>query len=97
MVHQSLVTTHSQIVLYTGNIVNVTLSSSSQRDGITFTPVVLSSSYEIFGLSAVLESVGGTAGALWSCSILLIGNNNEIIAITRPVRLANVSIIPSIM
>ena len=77
----------------TENVINVTLLSISQQGDFVFTPLVLSSSYEIFGLSAVLESVGGTAGALWSCSIFLIGNNNEIVAITRPVRSVCVSML----
>ena len=73
--------------LHTENTVSITLLSPRQQGGITFTPVVLNSSYEIFGLSATLESVGDTAQDLWSCSIFLI-SNNEIVAITRPVRLA---------
>ena len=81
--------------MFTGSVVSATLLSSSQRGGITFTPVVVSNSTyssEIFGLSAVLESVDGTADALWSCSIFLIGNNNEIVAATRPVRSARLII-----
>ena len=72
--------------LHTENTVSITLLSPRQQGGITFTPVVLNSSYEIFGLSATLENVGDTARDLWSCSIFLI-SNNEIVAITRPVRL----------
>ena len=67
---------------------HITLLSSSQQGGFIFTPVVLNNSYEIFGLSAVLESVGGTVEDLWWCSIFLIGSNNEIVATTRPVRSA---------
>ena len=78
--------------MFTGNVINVTLLSSSQQGGITFTPVVFNNSSEIFGLSAVLESVDGTADALWSCSIFLIGNNNEIVAASRPVRSARLII-----
>lgn len=79
--------THA-LVCPTETVVNITLLSSSQQESFTFTPVVLSNSYEIFGLSAELESIGDTAGDLWSCSIFLIGPNNETVAITRPVRSA---------
>ena len=74
------------LCFFAGSVVNVSLLSSNRQDGITFTPLVLSSSYEVFGLSAVLESVDDTAGDLWSCSIFLVGDNNEIVAISRPVR-----------
>ena len=67
--------------LHTENTVSITLLSPRQQGGITFTPVVLNSPYEIFGLSATLDSVGDTAQDLWSCSIFLIGHNNETVAI----------------
>ena len=71
----------------TGNAVNVVLLPSRERGDVIFTPVVLSSSYEIFGLSAALQSVSeDTTDAIWACSIFLIGSNNEIVATTRPVR-----------
>ena len=73
----------------TGSVINVILLSSSQQRGITFTPMVLNKSYEIFGLSLALESIA--TGAVWSCHILFIGNNSEIVAVTRPVRSAIVT------
>ena len=58
--------------------------------GITITPVVLSNSFEVFGVGAVLsdpsESGGGPAAADWACSIILLGENGDIVAVTRPVR-----------
>ena len=56
--------------------------------------MIFRSPYEIFSLSAALQIVGEDAtDALWACSIFLIGNNNEIVATTRPVRLAAMSLL----
>ena len=73
-------------ICLTGSEINVILQSSREQGGITFTPIVLKKSYEIFGLSVVLESIGTDAVSL--CRIFFIGNNSEIVAITGAVRSA---------
>ena len=53
---------------------NVILLSSREQGGITFTPIVLKKSYEIFGLSVVLESID--TDAVPSCLIFFIGEQS---------------------
>lgn len=52
-----------------------------------FTPMVFSrnKSISIFGLRAVLEDPGESSAADWSCLLFLLGENNEIAAVTETV------------
>ena len=68
-----------------GSVVNVSQLPSRRQGDFTITPMVLDNSITVFGMSAVLVNPDGISDD-WSCSIFLLGKNNDIVAATQPVR-----------